>query len=353
MIVRNEAHVIEETLASAAAHIGYWVIVDTGSTDDTIGTVQRFFDAQRIPGEIHVRDWRNFGANRTQALELARGKGDYMWVIDADDVVVGSLDLTMLTADSYSLRYGTELVYWRKQIFRDGVPWSFEGVMHEYPVCQVEHTEARLEGDYYVASRRLGDRNRTRGKYERDATLLLAELDLNPEDARSVFYLAQSYFDAHDYPLALEQYRRRIGLGGWDEEVFFALLRRALCLELVGEPWPVVVDAFLACWEARPGRAEPLYELARRYRDRGEYNLAHLFAARAVEAPFPSEEILFVAADVYDWRSLDELAIASYYIGDYARSAELCTRLLSEAKLPLTERERVRENLRFAEDKLR
>ena len=35
MIVKNEAATINTTLASMRAHLDYWTIVDTGSTDGT------------------------------------------------------------------------------------------------------------------------------------------------------------------------------------------------------------------------------------------------------------------------------------------------------------------------------
>ena len=74
-------------------------------------------------------------SNRTEALNLCRGRADYIWVIDADDLVVGDLDLSRLRADSYLLRYGDEFRYWRRQIFRDGLRWRYLGVVHEYPIA--------------------------------------------------------------------------------------------------------------------------------------------------------------------------------------------------------------------------
>ena len=35
MIVRNEAHIVEEVLVSVGPYISSWVIVDTGSDDGT------------------------------------------------------------------------------------------------------------------------------------------------------------------------------------------------------------------------------------------------------------------------------------------------------------------------------
>lgn len=73
MIVRNESHVIRELISSLAHLIDYWVIVDTGSDDGTQDvTRQRMADLE-IPGELHERPRRDFGYNRTEAIELARG----------------------------------------------------------------------------------------------------------------------------------------------------------------------------------------------------------------------------------------------------------------------------------------
>ena len=59
MIVKDEAHVVAETLACVAPYIDTWVIVDTGSTDKTIDVVTSFFAARNIPGEIYQRPWIN------------------------------------------------------------------------------------------------------------------------------------------------------------------------------------------------------------------------------------------------------------------------------------------------------
>ncbi len=345
MIVRDEEHVIRETLDSVAPHIDHWVIVDTGSTDDTIATVESHMAGKGIPGEVHRRAWRDFGSNRTEALELCRGKGDYAWVIDADDLVIGDLDLSGLVADSYLLRYGEGLRYWRKQIFRDGLRWRYEGVVHEYPRCLDPASEARLEGDYHVESRRLGARNDDPAKYRRDADLLEGALERDPTDERAMFYLAQSLFDAGDHRGALERYTERAEMGGWAEERFYSLWRRGQCLELLEEePWSQALEAHLEAWAARPSRAEPLHAIARHYRESDSFELGHLFATRAAEIPYPEADSLFVAADVYSWRAKDERAICAYYVGRFEESFELSCELLEGDALPEAERDRVQRN---------
>jgi hypothetical protein len=348
MIVRNEAHIVHEVLDAVAPYISYWVIVDTGSDDGTQDIIRARMHALGIPGELHEREWHNFGHNRTEALDLARGHGDYIWVMDADDMIVGTLEFRGLTADCYLLRYGSGFSYWRRQLFRDGVRWRYEGVVHECAVCDDRTTDARLDGDYYIDSRRLGGRNLDPKKYERDRDLLLAEVTRNPDDARSVFYLAQSYFDAGDPANALAWYRTRAEMGGWDEEVYYALFRCGDCMVLLDAPWSEIQDAYLRAWEARPVRAEPLHALARQFRIGGRFQLGYLFAERSASIALPDGDALFVGADVYAWRALDEQAICAYWIGKHMESFALCRVLLASADLPDDERDRVAENRDFA-----
>ncbi|OOK66498.1 glycosyl transferase 2 family protein [Mycobacterium kansasii] len=146
MIVRNEAHIVVEALDSVAPYISSWVIVDTGSDDGTQDLIRDHMARLGIPGELHERPWRNFGDNRTEALTLAQGHGDYVWVVDADDLLVGTPDFAGLDADVYWVRYVCNSHgYYRSQLFRDGVRVRWVGVTHEAPMWDFNScVEARL-----------------------------------------------------------------------------------------------------------------------------------------------------------------------------------------------------------------
>jgi len=351
MIVRNEAHIVHEVLDSVAPYITSWVIVDTGSDDDTQNVIRKHMAKLGIPGELHERPWKNFGHNRSEALALAQGHGDYIWVIDADDMVVGTPDFGRLSADVYQLRLrqGAGFTYWRRQLFRDGLRWRYKGVVHEYAACDDPYVEERVEGEYYIESRRLGNRNRDPEKYARDRDLLLAGVERNPDDARSVFYLAQSYRDMGDYANARRWYARRVEMGGgWDEELYCAMFQVAESMSRLGEPWPEVQDDYLRAWEFRPTRAEALHAIAYRYRTEKRYRLGHLFAKRAAEIPFPTKDSLFVPADVYAWRAVDEQAVCASWIGKHLEAFTLCRRLVARPDLPDDDRKRIAANRDFS-----
>src|SRR6266567_5123663 len=111
MIVKNEAEVIQRCLASVKPFIQHWVICDTGSTDRTREVVREALAG--ISGSLHDVPWRNFGWNRTQALELARGKADYHLLLDADMTLNVSGDFrASLTDGAYLIRYTGPMDYW-------------------------------------------------------------------------------------------------------------------------------------------------------------------------------------------------------------------------------------------------
>jgi hypothetical protein len=133
-------------------------------------------------------------------------------------------------------------------------------------------------------------------------------------------------------------------MGGWDEEVYCAMFRVGESMSQLGAPWQETQDAFLRAWEFRPIRAEPLHAIAFRYRTDQRYQLGHLFAERAAAIPFPVEDTLFVGADVYAYRAVDEQAVCASWIGKHAEALALSRRLLAGSNISDDDRKRIAAN---------
>ncbi|HEY2514865.1 MAG TPA: glycosyltransferase [Polyangiaceae bacterium] len=350
MIVKNEAAVIARCLESLKPILDAWCIVDTGSTDGTQNIIRSVL--KDVPGELHERPWKDFGHNRSEAIELARGKADFLFVIDADDALIVPPRYTFpkLTKDSYQILVqdaGTS--YWRTHFFRSDLDFHYTGVLHEVLVATEKRSQARLSGLVYQRTGG-GSRSADPNKFRKDAAVLEAALEKEPTNARYAFYLAQSWRDAGELEKAAAAYEKRAGMGGWEEEVYFSLHELGKIYGKLGRDDEVIMQAYLKAFERRPTRAEPLCDLAALLREHGRPVAAYPFARAAAEIPRP-DDILFVDDSVYAWRAQDEYAVSAYWAGRYKEGMAVNQRLLSGTALPEKERARVQKNMAFCREK--
>lgn len=353
MIVKNEKHVLPRCLASVRMLIDTWLIVDTGSTDGTQDIIR---DSLRdLPGELVERPWKNFGHNRTESLALARGRADYILIMDADEflVVPAGFQWPELTGDAYDFLLDMNgITYCRNQLVRSQLPWRYEGVLHEYITCDQPHTQSRM-GGVKVQIVVEGARSSDPLKYRRDALLLEEALLREPENARYMFYLAQSYRDAQEPELAMDRYRRRTAMGGFPEEVWYAQFEIAKLKQVKGDPWPEVLSAYLEAYAIRPQRAEPLYRIGLAYQQKQEFILARLFFGKAMELTYPAQDLLFVETDMYRFFLPLEYAVACYWLGLHPEAIQVNDRLLADPSLKQEWRELLLRNRAFSTDAIR
>jgi glycosyltransferase involved in cell wall biosynthesis len=351
MIVKDEAAIIERCLAAAAPHIDCWVILDTGSSDATPAIVESFFAERGIPGRLVHGRFDNFEQARNDALTAARATDlEFDWLLLADADMELRVDdpawRSRLAGPACALVQRTgSFAYSNIRLVRRDHPARYVGVTHEY-LDLGGAQPVQLSGIWYLDHAQGSSRT---VKFGRDIDLLTKALAAEPSNSRYVFYLAQSYRDSGDLARAIEFYRQRAAMGGWDEEVWFSLFQIAVLSDRLDAGDAQVVPAYLAAWQFRPSRAEPLVALAAYHRrNGGRYHLADLFARRALEITRTSDK-LFVEESAYGWAALDEAAVAAYWVGDHARSAELCRRLLGRSDVPAEHRERTAANLAHAQ----
>lgn len=278
LIVRNEEGHLWQCLESAAQICVRYVIVDTGSEDHTVDLAEAWL--VNHPGEIHRRDWHGFAHNRTEALELAHGQGDYLLTLDADHTLHVDGDMPELTAEEYMVRVRGNIDWRLPLLLKGDSVWRYEGVAHSY-----------LVSDGHGAAENLdclsidGGGGATIEKLQRDLELLTAEHARNPLDTRTVFYLAQTYSDL-DRPLeAIHFYRLRANMAGFAEETFYARYRLGflLCTHVSFQDGAVEL---LAAWKQRPERIEPLRALA-------------TAAGNVADKARIPDDLLFVHRDLY------------------------------------------------------
>lgn len=347
MIVKNEAHIICEAFDNLLTYIpiDYWVISDTGSTDDTKNIIKTYFKEKGIEGELFEHEWQDFGYNRTKALESAYDKSEYLLIFDADDKIIGDFKLPPnLFQDMYQLQFGKAFTYLRPLLLNNRKKWKYTGVLHEYLEAN-GHTASCciLGGDYFIDSRRLGDRNKNPNKYRDDAIILknAFELEYQKEDKslspRYAFYCAQSYKDANMLDEAIEWYKKCLDMNNWLQEKFYSALMIGSMLLKKGFT-DESQKYFLKTIEYDVERIEGIVSAMEILQKRNEHLLVNSLYHRFKNYDnCPSNCKLFVTQYVYKDRIEYLNSISSSYVNDKESGYHCCKKILLSELLPVGE----------------
>jgi len=340
-IVKNEAVNLPRMLKAVEPAIQGAAITDTGSTDETIPLLEEFFRQAGKPLHLHRCEFIDFAQARNEGLRHARSlreHWDYILLCDADMELIVEQPLPPLTVGIHALMQDNKTVkYWNCRLLRHDVTIEYVGRTHE---CLTATEPPVALGGWWFRDHETGA-NRTR-KYLRDIELLTLELRDDPTNPRHVFYMIQSLFGAGMLEKAREFCEFRLELGGLDEERYWTTLQMARFDELLERTPERIIREYLAAYELRPTRAEPLLHLAAFLRRNGDHQSALLFARQAATLPYPNE-VLPVETDVYTWKALDEW-LGCAIVCDALQEAKTAAKRLQKASLPESERERVLSN---------
>jgi glycosyltransferase involved in cell wall biosynthesis len=286
---KNESHCILETLESCYKYCHYWIVCDTGSTDNTCELIIKFFKEKNIPGELFRDEWVGFGYNKTRMFERCYKKTDYIIHPDADDIIIGTFDFTY--EDSGKLAYNVKIKRGNTFcsnlfVWNNNYRWKICGNAHTIARCldknELEYGEL-IHKDFYLLSRDTGSRSTDCDKYYKDALILqkqFVDTSLFDEDnlnSRSVFYTAQSFYDFRVYKESLKWYIIYTKLKDiWDEELFECYLRISDCMTVLEYEEQQIVGYLNKAITLFRERAEPFFKLGQYYYDRNKYYMAYL-----------------------------------------------------------------------------
>ena len=361
-IVKNEESNIVKCLDSIKNFCDYFVVVDTGSTDNTIKAVNDFLEKNDLTGKVVEEKWQNFAYNRTFALDVARKDFDaqYILMLDADETLNFDQDFDAdnfkksLHVDVYDLKTDLAVVYYRPLLIHRDLKCFYKSILHEYLEVPDEFTREKANG-LWITSDLSGFRS-SQGddKFKKDAQALEEALKVEKEPfliSRYTFYLGQSYRDSGNLIRAIKNYRKRTTQGFWEEEIYESYFAIAEAFKDLNEKPEIVMASYLQAFETCPHRAESLHALSLYCRLKDWFNLSYMYAKAAINIPLP-EDGLFVQKWVYDYAIKDELSISAYWTGRYKESLDLCNELLDEKLFPEDQLERIVANKKFSLDKI-
>lgn len=318
-IIKNEEKIIERCLNNLLSFVDGICITDTGSTDNTVKVVTKYFEGLSIPAKLYHDEWKNFGHNRSNSFLNAQDfckelKWDmektYGILLDADmNLVVKNFNKDELIKNGYTIiQENPSLEYYNTRFLKMSFPWKCVGVTHEY--WEGEHIDKFTKDKIYIND--IGDGGCKSDKTTRDIMLLENGLIDEPTNGRYYFYLAQSYKDKGDFKKAIEYYKKRIELGGWYEEVWYSHYMISKC-HLHMENDEKFEQWALKAYNYRKSRAEPIYDLVKHFREKSQNYKAYHYYLIGKNIPFPNDS-LFIEKNIYNYCFNYEYTILQYYV---------------------------------------
>lgn len=256
MIVKNEAKVIERCLTHALPFIDCFTICDTGSTDDTRKIIWKLM--RRTDGQSMTIPWTNFSGCLNYALAEAKGTATWQLRLDADMVMKGDISLRPVLEEIpdevdclfVAIKDHGQLI-WLPLLSRGDRDWTYREPTHEY-LDLTGRTWAKIAPEVLTILHIADGGNRAE-KFQRDIELYAEGVKNN--EVRAIFYTAQSHYFLGQMDEALALYERRMRMGEFEEERWYASYMAARIKRSV--------DALLTCYRHRPWRPEPLVAAAR------------------------------------------------------------------------------------------
>jgi len=274
IITKDAAEYLKRCLESVKDVVDEIVVVDTGSSDNTIEIAKSFTD------KVYEFKWiDDFSAARNYSF--SKSTGDFILWLDSDDVIypediekiknIDYSDKEIIIADYIYAHdeFGNSIsTVPRERIVKRSLNLKWEQPIHEY---------LRLNGktwkaDFVVHHTKMGSTS------ERNIRILEKVVKKDKNNARNVYYLAKEYYDSEMYNKAISMFKKFVNMNnGWWENKYKAYYFLALCyLKLKSKDYEKNFKKYIfKSIEIEERRAEPYYLL-------GDYFVEHNLWEKAI-----------------------------------------------------------------------
>ena len=377
MILKDEAHTIMDTLQTVKDHIDCWYILDTGSKDGTQKKITDFFANHRsplfpngaIPGKLFEEPFLDYGATRNRILDLAKQTANpvFTLMLSADERVSNPQTMREFLQDmrhahgtmhnAYPVVMNTGIKFDSIRLARVDGGWRYRARVHEYlapatgPYVALYRSEKDLEVLFNATD---GDRRYKSQWFIKK--LLEEDLEKDPNDTRSIYYLARTNSGINNHTAAYYYYDLLAKRSKWDEEVYHGLTMKAIeakFIDTIG--WKERQTMFVDAINYKPVSMDAMHSLAQDHFDSGRFHLAYLFIHRAVHLTPPAglitvENVLLRPTQyLYDYEGHRLMGFAAREIGEW----DQCVRSFLHVLRVQPTDDIVKGRVKLCEDKLK
>jgi len=217
LIIKNEEKHLSRCLASIKDIAGEIIIVDTGSTDNSLTIVREFSD------KVYHYQWHNdFSAARNFCL--GKAVGEWILILDGDEILGGNsrnrlmeiiqapdIEACLLSVNNFSQKTHELLTTPTLQLrlFRNKKEYRYEGLIHEEILQSIlnYNPSARIEIAREIGITHYGYTEENHERLKRNIDLINSYPTGEEEDELlRNYYLGQEYYHHHQFAKALKYF---------------------------------------------------------------------------------------------------------------------------------------------------
>jgi len=332
VMVKNGGSQFENFLIKNLELIDEWTILDTGSTDNTIQIIKNILVGKKR-GNLYQEPFINFKDSRNRLLDLAGDKCKFILMLDDTYIVEGNLRdfLIFVRGDQYSSSFTLFINSYDTQYCSNRIIKTKSKLRYIYKIHEIISDKNNIMVTIPYNISYITDLNfdymekRTKDRNEIDLKLLFEELEENPENPRTYFYLGQTYYQMYKYQESFDYYikRSKIYNTGFIQERLSSLLRAAKIANFkLNKPWNECEELYLKSYQIDNTRPESLYFIGVHYYLINDFKKAFNYLKIAFKLGIPEDSQFDLVPIIYNHYIPKFLTKICYYNNDYQLGKE-------------------------------
>jgi tetratricopeptide (TPR) repeat protein len=296
-MVKNGGPQFEQMLVDNMPFFDRWTILDTGSTDETVDTINRVLVGKK-KGKLYQEPFINFRDSRNRCLELAGTSCKFITMLDDTYALQGNLRgfLNEVRGDQLTCSFtlyvqSDDTIYGSNRIIKSSSELRYIHRIHEV-ITDKNNINIIIPKEVSSIDDRRFDymEKRTHERKQLDLKLLYEEIEENPHDPRAYYYLAQTYNLLEEYDKAFFYFTKRAEFtnSGFIQERVDALFESARIANFkLKMSWTECEELYNKCYKADESRPEAFYFIGIHYYLENNFNKAFGYFKKAFEIGFP------------------------------------------------------------------
>jgi hypothetical protein len=297
IMVKNGGDQFESMLQENFHLIDRWTILDTGSTDNTIDIINKVLVGKK-KGDLFQEPFINFRDSRNRCFELAGNTCKFILTLDDTYVISGDLRgfLNEVRGDQLSSSftlfiYSEDTEYGSNRIIKSDSGLRYVHKIHEV-ITDKDNVNVVVPNRIKIIDRRFDYmENRTMSRKQLDLQLLYEEVEDDPTNPRSYYYLAQTYNLLEDYDKTYYYFLKRAEFtnSGFIQERVDALFEAARTANFkLNKPWSECLALYEKCYKLDESRPDAIYFIGVHYYLKNDFETAYKYFKLGFEIGFPS-----------------------------------------------------------------